>query len=176
MNSFALVVISAEQTVRRFLQSTASFLTLLDGLGTDRWLMRPAGEEWSAAETVEHVVLTNRAALRRLQHVDEGLPMVDATRFRDAEIVGQMFHGVPAPPGLAEPTGRFATRAEGVAALTMVRDGVTEALQTGGERLRAIGFTHPVFGIFDGVQWALFLAAHTDNHIPQLRRLTQSAR
>ena len=27
-------------------------------------------------------------------------------------------------------------------------------------------------GMFDGVQWILFLAAHTDNHIPQLRRLS----
>jgi len=99
------LVISAEQAVGRFLQSTETFLTLLDGLGADRWLMRPAGEEWSPAETVEHVVLTNRATFRRLQHVDDALPMVDVARFRDAEIVEQMFHGVPAPPGLGQPTG-----------------------------------------------------------------------
>jgi len=60
-----------------------------------------------------------------------------------------------------------------VAALIAVRGGIAESVQTAGERLRAIGFVHPVFGMFDGMQWVLFLAAHTDNHIPQLHRLTR---
>jgi hypothetical protein len=37
--------------------------------------------------------------------------------------------------------------------------------------LRAHGLPHPVFGVFDGVQWILFAAAHTDSHLPQLRAL-----
>lgn len=37
--------------------------------------------------------------------------------------------------------------------------------------LRAYGLLHPVFSVFDGVQWILFAAAHTDNHLPQLRGL-----
>ena len=164
-------MVSAEDAVDRFLRCTGSFLGLLDGLDDDRWLQRPAGEEWSAAETVEHVVLTNRATLHRLRHIDEALPIVDAARFPDAEIVEGMFHGIAAPPGLAQPTGRYATTADGTAALTIVRDGVVESVRGNGDRFRAIGFTHPVFGMFDGVQWVLFLAAHTDNHIPQLHRL-----
>jgi hypothetical protein len=31
-----------------------------------------------------------------------------------------------------------------------------------------------VIGVFDGVQWVLFVGAHTDNHIPQLRRLREA--
>ena len=164
-------MISGEEAVERFARSTESFLTVLDGLGDDRWLERPAGEEWSPAETVEHVVLTNRATLHRLRHIEEALPMADGARFPDAEIVERMFHGVPAPPGLGQPTGRFATLADGTAALTTVRDGVAESVRSSGDHLRAIGFMHPVFGLFDGVQWVLFLAAHTDNHVPQLHRL-----
>src|SRR5262249_36282184 len=150
-------MIPAAAAVERFLRSTGSFLALLDGISDDRWRTRPAGEEWSPAETVEHVVLTNRATLRRLQHLEDASPIADAVRLPDAEIVEQMFHGVPAPPGLAEPTGRFATRAEGTTALTTVRDGVAESVRRGGDRLRAIGFMHPVFGMFDAVQWVLFL-------------------
>lgn len=37
--------------------------------------------------------------------------------------------------------------------------------------LRAHGLPHPVFGDFDGIPWILFAAAHTDNHLPQLREL-----
>jgi hypothetical protein len=164
-------VISAQEALATFFQSTTSFLALIDGTTDDRWPLRSAGEEWSPAETVEHVVLTNRATLRRLQHVADAVPMANVARFPDSQIVEQMFHGVPAPTGLAEPTGRFATRAEGVSALIAVRDGVADSARVEDGRLRDIGFVHPVFGTFDGVQWILFLAAHTDNHIPQLRRL-----
>ena len=96
--------------------------------------------------------------------------MAGVARMPDAQIVEGMFRGVPAPPGAAEPTGRFATRADGAAALLAVRDGVVDCVRSHGDRLREIGFPHPVFGPFDGVQWVLFLAAHTDNHIPDLRR------
>src|SRR5262249_14754032 len=132
-------------------------------------------EEWSPAETVEHVVMTNRATLRRLRQADDALPMADTRRFPDADIVEQMFHGVPAPPGLSQPTRSFAAARDGTGALTAGRDGVVESVRIDGDRLRAIGFMHPVFGMFDGVQWVLFLAAHTDNHIPQLRRLRNRA-
>ena len=162
---------SAREAVARFFRSTESFLALVDGLADDHWRLRPAGEEWSPGETVEHVVLTNRATLRRLQRVADAVPMTTVARIPDARIVERMFHGVPAPPGLAQPTGRFATRAEGVTALITVRDGVADSVRIEGDRLRDVGFAHPVFGTFDGVQWVLFLAAHTDNHIPQLRRL-----
>jgi hypothetical protein len=81
-----------------------------------------------------------------------------------------MFAG-PAPPGLAEPTGRFATRAEGIAALIEIRDELVAWVQATTADLRAHGLPHPAFGVFDGVQWILFAAAHTDNHQPQLRAL-----
>lgn len=164
-------VTTSEEALARFLQSTASFLALVEDVGDARWPVRPAGEEWSPAETLEHVVLTDRATLRRLRQLDDGVPMTDAARFPDVRIVEAMFRDVPAPPGLAEPTGRFGTRAEGVAALTTVRDDLARCVRSESHRLRAVGFVHPVFGTFDGVQWVLFLAAHTDNHIPDLRRL-----
>jgi hypothetical protein len=164
-----------EQALARFLQSTESFLALVEGIGDRRWLVPPAGEEWSPAQTLEHVVLTDHSTLRRLRQLDDGVPMTDVARFPDARIVEAMFRDVPAPPGLAEPTGRFGTHAEGVAALTTVRDDIARCVRSESPRLRAVGFVHPVFGTFDGVQWILFLAAHTDNHIPELRRLRDAA-
>jgi len=169
-------VVSAAEALARFLQSTESFLTLVDGISDDSWSTRPAGEEWSAAETVEHVILTDRGTLRRLRDRTGATPVDGSARFPDARIVEQMFHGVPAPPGTAEPTGRFATRAEAATALIAVREGIAESVRSGADGLRTIGFPHPVFGIFDGVQWVLFLGAHTDNHIPQLRRLRDASR
>ena len=79
----------------RFVESTASFLALVDGIADDRWSLRPAGEEWSPAETVEHVVLTNRATLRRLQNVADAVAMAGVDRFPDAQIVEGMFTVFP---------------------------------------------------------------------------------
>jgi hypothetical protein len=59
-------------------------------------------------------------------------------------------------------------------ALTAVRDGITEYVRTAGEAMRDFGLPHPVFGMFDGVQWVLFASAHADNHVPQLRRLGEA--
>lgn len=123
------------------------------------------------AETVEHVVLTNHAILARLGQLLTAPFASDAPRFDDAAISGEMFRSAGPAPALAEPTGRFATRAEGVAALAAACDGIASWATETRQDLRAYGLPHPVFGSFDGVQWILFSAAHTDNHIPQLRTL-----
>jgi len=169
-------MIDAVDAVARFERSTLSFLDVLDGVSEEAWRIRPAGEDWSLAETVEHVVLSNRAVRAALEQL-LGTPLPPGSqRFDDAAISAIMFDGAgPAPPGLAEPKGRFATRAEGIAALVEIRNELVRwARET--PDLRSHGLPHPVFGVFDGVQWILFAAAHTDNHLPQLRALRAHAR
>jgi hypothetical protein len=165
-------VIKAADAVARFERSTRSFLEVLDGVSDQAWRLRPAGEEWSLAETVEHVVLTDQSIRARLQHLLAAPLPADAPRLDDAAISAVMFAtAVPAPPGLAEPTGRFPTCAEGIAALVGVTDDLVAWARDPHADLRAYGLPHPVFGVLDGVQWILFAAAHTDNHLPQLRAL-----
>jgi hypothetical protein len=149
--------------------STEELLALLDGASDSQWHLRPAGEEWSLAETAEHVVLSNCAILARLGRLLAASLARDATHFDDAKITADMFRIDGPAPALAVPTGRFATRAEGVAALTAACDGISAWAKECPEELRAHGLPHPIFGFFDGVQWILFVAAHTDNHAEQLR-------
>lgn len=165
-------MIDAAAAVARFEHSTRSFLDALDGTSERAWRHRPPGQNWSLAETVEHVVLTNRSVRARLQRLPAA-PLADgAPHFDDAAISADMFETAgPIPPGLAEPKGRYATCAEGRAALTEARDEIGAWARATTADLRAHGLPHPVFGVFDGVQWLLFAAAHTDNHLPQLRAL-----
>jgi hypothetical protein len=65
----------------------------------------------------------------------------------------------------------LATRTEGIAVLVEVHDELVACARGTAADLRAYGLPRPVFGVFDGVQWILFAAAHTDNHVPQLRAL-----
>jgi DinB superfamily len=116
-------VLDTADAVARFERSTLSFLDALDGVSEGAWRRRPAGEAWSLAETVEHVVLTDRLLHARLEQLFAAPLPPGAPRFDDAAISAGMFDGAgPAPPGLAEPKGRFATCAEGIAALVEIRD------------------------------------------------------
>ena len=151
--------------------STRVFVEALDGVSDAQWVLRPSDQEWSLAETVEHVVLTNRLILAALGRARAAPISADARRFDDAAISDAMFRDAGPAPGLAEPTGCFATRADGVAALGASCDAIATWTGQAREDLRMHGLPHPVFGLFDGVQWILFSAAHTDNHVPQLRAL-----
>jgi hypothetical protein len=99
-------MIDAIDAVAQFESSTGSFLVAVDGVSETVWRHRPAGEEWSLAETVEHVVLTDRLIRATLERVLTAPLSVDAPRFDDAAICAGMFDDAgPAPPG--------ARRAEG---------------------------------------------------------------
>lgn len=164
---------NADDAIARFEQSTRAFLDVLHGVPEPAWLRRPTGEPWSLADTVEHVVLTDRSVQAKLRQLpDAPLRAGVGPRFDDAAITAGMFDAAgPAPPGLAEPTGRFATPAEGIAALVAACEHLVAWARETPMDLRGHALPHPVFGLFDGVQWILFAAAHTDNHLPQLRAL-----
>jgi hypothetical protein len=158
--------------VARFERSTRSFLDTLDGVSDGAWRVRPPGETWSLAETVEHVVLANRLVRARLARLLEAPLPPGTPRFEDAAICARMFEtAAPPPTDAAEPKGCFGTRTEGTAALVEIHDELVAWSRGTAADLRAYGLRHPVFGVFDGVQWILFAAAHTDNHLPQLRAL-----
>jgi hypothetical protein len=165
-------MIDAAGALARFERSTRSFLDALDGVSDAEWRLRPPGAEWSLAETVEHVVLTDRGIRARLEQLGAAPLAADVPRFDDAGITAAMFENAsPPPPGLAEPKGRYATCAEGIGALVQAGEELVACARGTGADLRTLGLPHPVFGVFDGVQWILFAAAHTDNHLPQLRAL-----
>lgn len=162
----------AADAAARFERSTHSFLVALDGVSERAWRLRPTGEAWSLADTVEHVVLTNRLVHVRLGQLLVAPLPPGTPRFDDAAISAGMFETAAPPPiDLAEPKGRFATRTEGIGALLQIHDELVACARETPADLRACGLPHPVFGVFDGVQWILFAAAHTDNHLLQLRTL-----
>jgi hypothetical protein len=153
-------------------QASRAALELVDGLSDTQWRLRPAGQEWSLAETIEHVVVSDRAILSVLERLPAAPPVDEATRIDDPKISLELFRGNGPAPKLAEPTGRFATLAEGVAALGAVCDGFDAWANAKRDvELRSHGLPHPLFGVFDGVQWILFAAVHTDSHVRQLQAL-----
>ncbi len=166
-------MIDVVEAIARFERSTRSLLDALEGVSEQTWRLRPAEGAWSVAETVEHVVLANRLICSRLAALPAAPFPPGVPRLDDAAISADIFDGAAPPPvDLAEPKGCFASRAEGIAALVDTRERLLARARGTGADLRACGLVHPVFGVFDGVQWILFAAAHADNHLPQLRALS----
>jgi hypothetical protein len=167
-----VVVIKAADAAARFDRSTYSFLGALDGISEGAWRLRPTGEAWSLADTVEQVVFTNRLVRARLRQLLAASLPPGTPRFDDAAISAGMFEtGAPPPIDLAEPKGRFGRLAEGIGALVQIHDDILAWARGTAADLRAYGLPHPVCGVFDGVQWVLFAAAETDNYISQRRAL-----
>lgn len=161
-------MIETADAIARFERSTRTFLDAVGGAAERAWGLRQTGEAWSLAETVEHVVLADRLVHARLVRLAAAPFPSGAPRVDDATISAGMFASAAPPPNdLAEPKGRFATRAEGIAALVEVQADLVTWARGAAIDLRAYGLPHPVFGMFDGVQWLLFAAAHTDSHLPR---------
>jgi hypothetical protein len=141
-------VIDAKDAIARFERSTRAFLETLDGVSEPAWPLRPTGEAWSLAETVEHVVLANRLVRARLPQLLTAPLPAGTPRFDDAAISAGMFDGAPPPPtDFAEPKGRFASRSEGLAALVQIHDELVAWARGTAVDLRAYGLPHPLFGV-----------------------------
>jgi hypothetical protein len=70
-----------------------------------------------------------------------------------------------------QPTGRWATQAECTAAFIEGDEQLKRWFTGVTDDLRLVGTVHPVLGMLDGVQWLLFLAAHTERHTRQVREV-----
>ena len=162
------------QVCRQFKSEFARAITAFDGairrtLDTCRALPL---ESWNAyfpgrfsiAEVVEHMALSNRLFERRLTSIlaaDTGEQLY--TVLADAE-VPHLFERASEPPGIAEPTGEWRDRDEALARFEESACGVSALAEKDPGDLRMKGGPHPIFGPLDGVQWALFAAAHNERH------------
>lgn len=151
---------------------TERFIAAIDALTVAAWGERRASGGWSASEITEHVALANGGIARRL--TDGLTPLVGATGVTDDEIPYLFYRG-DEPPNVAAPTGTWTDRGDARTAVRTSAAAVVESLTRPDLDLRAVGAPHPVFGVLDGVQWALFAAAHSERHRAQLFSLARIA-
>jgi hypothetical protein len=147
--------------------ATQRFVAVCAGIKQSQWTFRPADTPWSMGHVTEHVAVSNRnicqlLTKRLLDNPTGGAP----TAVIDAEIPYLFYRGEE-PPNVATPSGGW-THAEAVEALDTSARSILEWAAAVDTDLRTVGIAHPVFGLFDGLQWLLFVAAHTERHRSQL--------
>ena len=168
---------SPDDVLARLAEARAEIIASVEPLSDVQWAWSPDESTWSAAHIVEHCAVVDRGTAKMLTEKFSTLEAVDFTpeqqAKKDASIrVAVANRGVKldAPPRVV-PSGRFASRADAMAALLGARDTIADAVRTSGNALRSRGAPHPFLGKFDGLQWAVFSAEHGARHMSQLAEL-----
>ncbi|MBM3814909.1 MAG: DinB family protein [Acidimicrobiia bacterium] len=153
-------------------------LDAVSGMTEAQWKFKPGPERWSAAEITEHLAATEDAVW---ETVGKAMQAAAAPE-KKAEVQGKddlIMKAVPnrsrrvQAPEPVQPTGRWKSKAEAVAAFKQYRDRTIELVQTSQKDLRAHFAPHPFLGLFDCYQWTVFAAAHADRHLQQLREVME---
>ena len=156
------------------------FLDALAGLSEAQLNWKPSPERWSVAEVAEHLAVTEQQVFLTIQRALKE----PAAPERKAETKGKdelILKAVPdrsrkvQAPEVVRPTGRWNTGADLVAAFKANRDRTIEFVENTPEDLRSHFAPHPFLGLFDSYQWTVFLAAHTDRHVQQMKEVLAEA-
>ncbi len=169
-----------ELVLRELEVTGAGFLDSIEGLTPAQWSWAPGPDRWSAALTAEHVTVVLRGISRLLSTKLLSMPIApreEDPHATDDQIVKLMFdrgRSVQAPETV-QPKGRWGTPAECVDAFRQAQDEMTAWYEGVTEDLRLFGAPHPLLGTLDGVQWLLFVAAHTERHTRQIHETRAAA-
>jgi hypothetical protein len=145
-----------------------------------QWNFKPAPDRWSVGEVVEHLALAE-AFIFDLQQKTMAGEAATAEQLAGAKGQDDMIlKAIPdrtqkaqAPEPL-QPTTRLGSREQVLAAFKERRAKTLEYAATTKDDLRSRVASSPL-GPTDGYQWLLFVAAHSDRHLAQLREVKAHA-
>jgi len=162
-----------ESTLKRFdtvHQQLASEVSAIDPALVSK---RPAENEWSVAEVVEHLCLVEGAVMGyvkaklneppvRVSFLKKLLPM---------RIVSLRVKRLQAPK-IVEPSRNLPPLEELLKKYDTIRADTKEVcIKEGRERLSGVCFKHPYFGDMDGAATVSMLAFHEQRHLKQIRQI-----
>jgi hypothetical protein len=163
-------VITQEEAGTKIEAATERFIALCAEAPTELWVRSP-DRGWSMAEVAEHVALANELVMRGPATKLEANPLgVEAPTLVDDEIPF-LFYGGDEPPNVATPSGGWTDTARACELLEASARAIIDWSGAVEFDLRGHAVPHPAFGLLDGVQWLLFVAAHIERHRAELRAL-----
>ena len=153
-------------------------LATVAGLSQEQWHFKPASERWSIAEIVEHLINVETLVLMLIPKVlASSEPITETLENNDLAMqtrVAGRRNKVQAADRV-RPTGRWQEQAELIAAYCAARDKTVAYSYGTQDDLRHHAGPHPTLGLMDCYQWLLFLCAHTERHLEQIRELQAMA-
>lgn len=161
--------IDALEGSRRHLAAAAQ------GLSDSEGLRKPAAEQWSVIDCIEHLSIVESIALKRLQSA-VAAPEASVNPDKEAAMAKQVENRgvkIQGPP-IAMPKGKFATLSEALAEFTATRERIIEFVRVC-PNLEALRVDHPLFGQLTGREYALLIAGHCRRHAAQIAEIRGAA-
>ncbi|HYI97418.1 MAG TPA: DinB family protein [Bryobacteraceae bacterium] len=140
------------------------------GLSEDDAIASADTSCWSALQCVEHVVAAEELFVGKIEQA-ERQESVAINPQKESELAARLVNRttrVRAPEAL-RPVGRFTSIAEAVDHFNAVRAKTMKFAETRSEDLYFLSFEHRRFGVLNGVELMLLIAAHSRRHAAQIR-------
>ncbi len=158
------------------LESTRkALLDATSGLSEAQWNFRAASDRWSVAEVTEHIALSEGFLLSRVTEQVMKAPAAGERKESPAEVEAFILTAIPdrttraTAPGPLVPTGRWSP----ADTLKNFQQGRAATLKFAKATpdLREHASETPFGKTFDAYQWLLFLSAHCERHIAQIKEV-----
>ena len=134
---------------------------------------RPAENEWSVAEVIEHLCLVEGAVMGYLESKLEKPPdkVGFLAKLKPMRIVSLRFKRLQAPERV-RPSENLPPMAELLEKYDQLREKTKKICSEAGQaRLGQIRFKHPYFGDMDGAAAVSMVAFHEQRHLKQIREI-----
>lgn len=154
-------------------QSRERFLGSFAGVGDQQCRCRPAENQWSILDTVEHIAVAEKMML----HLVTSTRRTRAPEAPNREevflrVLPDRSRKMKSPEG-GRPQGRFASMEEALEQFQAAREGVIQFVQQSREDLRATEVTHPhpAAGTVSTYEMIIILAKHAERHALQIEEI-----
>ena len=169
-----------EQVIQYLTKTRDQVVSESASLTDAQWNFKAAPDRWSVGEVVEHLALAEAFIFDLQQKTMAGEPataeQLAGAKGKDAmilEVIPDRTKKAQAPEPL-QPGTRLGSREQVLAAFTERRAKTLEYASQTKDDLRSRVASSPL-GPIDGYQWLLFMAAHADRHLAQLREVKAHA-
>ena len=155
-------------------KSRADLLHLVSDINDADFMKKPSKEAWSIAEVVEHLVLIDESLYNSILHKAENIPDTTPETVPNDKIlyvVPNPKYGKVAAPENLVPQSTYNSKDEALMAFNTNRDRIENFVKTTDLPLQRIAFRHFALGLLNGMNWLVFIAAHCQRHINQIRDL-----
>lgn len=157
-------------------ESEAKLIAALEEVNDEKFVAKPSETQWSLAELVEHIMLTDKSLLSgiQVQAAKELKPTIPKTTPDEVVAKGALNRTQKwKAPSFLEPKGIFQTKEEALTAFRNNRAIIEGFVETTDLPLEQIAFKHFAFGLLNGKNWIAFMAAHCNRHVEQIKEMVE---
>ena len=163
------------KAVAKLMETQEYLLNTVEGLNEEQLNYQSSPDAWSIANCVEHITISENAFAEMLQGTlsamsDENLKTSANLSDDDVYALISSRDKKVTTSEPFEPSGKFGTYEETLAAFNAKRSEHIEFLKTSEDDFRA-HYKEMPFGTIDAYQIVLFMAGHTERHVKQMEEV-----